>query len=155
MFRLYRNVLTIGHYSAKPFNFFVSPVVDPMFALDRTFLCQSSAMEMLCKEGMDFNRLLRHGIRYLSRDEENAIRSLEAHRMDGTRENIIIDECGEQFLSDVTYSHHPLIEMTLDWKFKIGSMILLRKSLIVAIFQLHRRITSAFCIKVYRQCFQI
>ena len=103
MFRLYRNVLTIGHYSAKPFNFFVSPVVDPMFALDRTFLCQSSAMEMLCKEGMDFNRLLRHGIRYLSRDEENAIRSLEAHRMDGTRENIIIDECGEQFLSDVTY----------------------------------------------------
>jgi CAF1 family ribonuclease len=93
-----------GHYSAKPFNFFVSPVVDPMFGFDRTFLCQSSAMEMLCKGGMDFNHLLRHGIRYLSRDEESEIRFREAHRVGGVRENIIIDKGGQNFLDNVKYS---------------------------------------------------
>ncbi len=96
-------MLTTGHYSAKPFNFFVSPVVDPMFGFDRTFLCQSSAMEMLCKEGMDFNHLIRHGIRYLSRDEEMDVRARETDRVDGVRERITIDEGGEKFLDNVRY----------------------------------------------------
>ena len=93
----------VGHYTAKPFNFFVSPVVDPMFGFDRAFLCQASAMEMLSKEGMDFNRLLRHGIRYLSRDEESHVCAREAHLTDGVRENIAVDEGGEKFLSNVKY----------------------------------------------------
>jgi poly(A)-specific ribonuclease len=93
--------ITIGGYLAKPFNFFVSPVTDPMFALDRTFLCQSSAMEMLSREGMDFNHLLRHGIRYLSRDEEKETRSTELDRVEGVREMILVDKGGEEFLSTV------------------------------------------------------
>lgn len=72
-----------------------------MFGFDRTFLCQSSAMEMLCKEGMDFNHLLRHGIRYLSREEETDIRSKEAHDMKGARAHIFIDEDGQKFLESV------------------------------------------------------
>jgi hypothetical protein len=90
-----------GYYSAKPFNFFVSPVVDPMFSLDRTFLCQSSAVDMLCRGGMDFNHLLRHGIRYLSRIEEQEIREREDTRADGPREDIHIDEGGQHFLESV------------------------------------------------------
>ena len=74
-----------------------------MFGFDRTFLCQSSAMEMLCKEGMDFNHLIRHGIRYLSRDEEMDVRARETDRVDGVRERITIDEGGEKFLDNVRY----------------------------------------------------
>jgi hypothetical protein len=93
--------LMVDYYTAKPFNFFVSPVVDPMFPLDRTFLCQASAVDMLCKGGMDFNHLLRHGIRYLSRDEEKEIRAKERDRAEGMRDEIIIDEGGEAFLVNV------------------------------------------------------
>jgi hypothetical protein len=95
--------LTLGYYTAKPYNFFVSPVVDPMFSLDRTFLCQSSALEMLCKGGMNFNHLLRHGIRYLSINEEKEIRAKEADRVDGVRDDILIDEGGQNFLNTVRY----------------------------------------------------
>ena len=83
-----------------------------MFGFDRTFLCQSSAMEMLCKEGMDFNHLVRHGIRYLSRDEEMDVRAREKDRVDGVRENIAIDEGGEKFLDNVRYFHRT-VEVTL------------------------------------------
>lgn len=93
-----------GAYIAKPFNFFVSPALDPMFGLDRTFLSQASALDMLCREGMDLNRLLRHGIRYLSRDEERRIRAKESDRAAGVREDISIDEGGEKFLARVKYT---------------------------------------------------
>jgi hypothetical protein len=79
-----------------------------MFELDRTFLCQSSALDMLCREGMDFNHLLRRGIRYLSKDEENEIRAKEMDHVDGVREEIIVDEGGQQFLESVKYFSRPL-----------------------------------------------
>ena len=69
-----------------------------MFGFDRTFLCQSSAMEMLCKEGMDFNHLVRHGIRYLSRDEEMDVRARETDRVNGVRETITLMKAGKRFL---------------------------------------------------------
>lgn len=144
----------LGHYSAKPFNFFVSPVVDPMFGFDRTFLCQSSAMEMLCKEGMDFNRLVRHGIRYLSRDEEMDIRARETDRVNGVREDIMIDVGGENFLDNARY-FHLTIEVTSGFKFKIGSRILRGRNMTFVIFQLHRHITNGFYIKLYPRCFLI
>ena len=74
-----------------------------MFPLDRSFLCQASALEMLSKGGMDFNHLLRHGIRYLSRNEEVEIRAKEIERSDGVRDEIIIDEGGQEFLDYVWY----------------------------------------------------
>lgn len=93
----------VGNYVAKPFNFFVSPALDPIFGLDRTFLCQSSAMEMLCHRGMDFNYLLRHGIQYLSRDEEKEVRARETDLTDGVREPVTIDEGGGKFLANVRF----------------------------------------------------
>ena len=73
-------LIQAGHYIARPFNFFVSPVVDPMFGIDRSVLSQASAMEMLCREGMNFNRIYRSGIRYLSIVEEAEIRQKEKGR---------------------------------------------------------------------------
>jgi hypothetical protein len=89
-----------GHYSARPFNFFVSPVTDGLFGLDRTFLSQASALEMLCSLGMDLNRVVRHGNRYLSREEEKQITENEVLRVNSVREDILIDEGGERFLAD-------------------------------------------------------
>jgi hypothetical protein len=77
----------------------VSPVIDPMFGRDRSFLCQASAIDMLCREGLDLNHLLRHGIRYLSKDEEKEIRERENELTNGAREQILIDEGGKTFLS--------------------------------------------------------
>ena len=125
-----------------------------MFGFDRTFLCQSSAMEMLCKEGMDFNHLVRHGIRYLSRDEEMDIRARETDHVNGVRENVMIDVGGEKFLDNVRY-FHLTIKVTLGWKFKVGLRILRRRNMTSVIFQLHRHITNGFYIKLYPQCFRI
>jgi hypothetical protein len=123
-----------------------------MFGFDRTFLCQSSAMEMLCKEGMDFNHLVRHGIRYLSRDEEMNVRTRETDRVNGVTEIIKIDESGERFLDNVRY-FHITIKITLDWRFKVGLRILRRTSMILLIFRLHRHITNGFSIKRCPRCF--
>ena len=125
-----------------------------MFGFDRTFLCQSSAMEMLCKEGMDFNHLVRHGIRYLSRDEETNVRAREAERLNGVREIITIDEGGEKFLDDVRY-FYLTIEVTLGWRFNVGLRIHRRRNTTFAIFRLHRHITNGSYIKLYPRCFQI
>jgi hypothetical protein len=94
-----------GHFLAKPFNFFVSPVVDPMFGFDRSFLCQASAIDMLCKGKLDFNHLFRYGIRYLSRQEERNVRKSEVDRVEGNRELAIIDEGGQKFLDQVKSSN--------------------------------------------------
>ena len=97
----------VGRFLAKPFNFFVSPMVDPIFGFDRSFLCQASAIDMLCKEKLDFNRLFRHGIRYLSRQEEKVVREAETDRVEGNRENAMIDEGGQAFLSQAKYPPPP------------------------------------------------
>jgi len=75
-------------------------------------------MEMLCREGMDFNHLLRHGIRYLSRDEESEIRAMELDRAEGVREMISIDKGGEEFLSTVRFSC-PLPPQLFKWGDKV------------------------------------
>jgi CAF1 family ribonuclease len=107
LFFLQTGVLMVGHFLAKPFNFFVSPVVDPMFGFDRSFLCQASAIDMLCKEKLDFNHLFRHGIRYLSRQEECNVRKSEVDRVEGNRELAIIDEGGQKFLDQVKSAPPP------------------------------------------------
>jgi CAF1 family ribonuclease len=89
-----------GHYVAMPFNFFISPVVDPMFHFERTFLCEASALEMLVKEGLDLNHLFRNGIHYLSRIEEKEIRHRQMARETGKRDIVVPDEAGKQFLDD-------------------------------------------------------
>ena len=105
----------VDHYIAKPFNFFVSPVIDPMFNLDRTFLCQASAIDMLCREGLDLNHLLRHGIRYLSRDEEKLIREKESELTNGLCEQILVDEGGHAFLEQCRSIHHIPNRVFLVW----------------------------------------
>ena len=92
-------------------------------------------MEMLSREGMDFNHLLRHGIRYLSRDEEREIRSTELDRVEGVREMILVDKGGEEFLSTVRYprcNRICAILTVVGRRSKSGWVILLRTSTISA-----------------------
>jgi hypothetical protein len=65
---------------------------------------------MLCREGLDLNHLLRHGIRYLSKDEEILIRERENELINGIREQILIDEGGQAFLEQCRF--FPLSPLT-------------------------------------------
>jgi hypothetical protein len=125
-----------------------------MFGLDRTFLCQSSALEMLCREGMDFNHLLRRGIRYLSKDEETEIRAKEMDRVDGVREEIIVDEGGEKFLESVKYFPFQ-VGIDVGLKSRNGWQIHRRTNTISATSQSLPRITNEFFIRAFRLCFPI
>jgi len=42
---------------------------------DKRFLCQSSSLEFLISHGFDFNKLFKHGVSYLSYDEEAKLRA--------------------------------------------------------------------------------
>lgn len=144
----------LGYYVARPFNFFVSPIVDPMFNLDRTFLSQASSLEMLLSQGMDFNRLIRYGIRYLSRSEEEEIRQNEVNRVESVRENVLIDEGGERFLAVARYTRVPNL-LIAELRYRSGLMILRRKDMILSISRCRRHIINVFYIKPCQQCFPI
>jgi CAF1 family ribonuclease len=124
-----------------------------MFGLDRTFLSQSSALEMLSREGMDFNHLLRHGIRYLSRDEETEIRTTESNREEGLNEDVIIDEGGQKFLATTKFSFYN--SSNLDLKSKNGFKILQTENMIFVILQLRVLIIKGFYINLFPLCFRI
>src|ERR1700721_3822186 len=109
---------------------------------------------MLCREGMDFNHLIRHGIRYLSCDEEKEIRAKETDRADGVREEIIIDEGGDKFLA-AARSNPIFCALMIGQKFKNGSMMDPRRNMSSAISRLHRHITRGYSINVYPRCFPI
>ena len=141
-----------GYYIARPFNFFVSPIVDSMFNLDRTFLSQASSLEMLLCQGMDFNRLIRHGIRYLSRSEEKEIRQKEINRLESVRENMLIDEGGERFLEMARYTR-VLNLLIAELRYRSGLMILRRKDMILSISRSRHHIIDVFYIKPCQQCF--
>jgi hypothetical protein len=103
---------------------------------------------------MDFNHLLRHGIRYLSKDEEKEIRAKEMDRVDGVREEIIVDEGGEKFLESVKYFPCQ-IGINVGLKSMNGWKIHLRTSTISATSESLPRITNEFFIRVFRLCFPI
>jgi len=60
-------------YSAKTFNFFVSPT--SFASLDQCFSCQASSFHFLASFGFDFNSLFNSGIPYLNRKEEMELRA--------------------------------------------------------------------------------
>lgn len=155
--------IILGHYIAKPFNFFVSPVIDPMFGMDRSFLCQASAIDMLCREGFDLNHLLRHGIRYLSKDEEKEIREKEIEMTNGVRDQILIDEGGETFLSQCRSRPSPLVlypsyGLSLVWvlitgmRSKNGLTTAAKKNTISSTSLFHHHTINVSCINPSRPC---
>nr|XP_023028571.1 poly(A)-specific ribonuclease PARN-like [Leptinotarsa decemlineata] len=79
---------------------------------DQRFLCQSSSIDFLISEGMDFNKLFREGISYLNENEKSKYEANleEAHKKksetiqsqkDGNDDNIPIPDNARPFMTDV------------------------------------------------------
>eukprot|EP00752_Nemacystus_decipiens_P005135 g4659.t1 len=61
-----------GRLEARPFNCFVVP--STKFGSDRVYSCQASSMDFLGNHGFDFQAWAAHGVPFLSRAEEEAIK---------------------------------------------------------------------------------
>jgi len=87
-------------FIATPYNFYVFP--REFKGLDRRFLCQAKCMSFLSSNHMDFNKLIKSGISYLNKQEEEYLRegitTKETEFIAGIRETIA------EFLADETRS---------------------------------------------------
>lgn len=87
----------LGVYVLRPYNMFLSPIVEERINIDRTFSFQSSglrvgtltrhqltilATEFLLGHGFDFEGPFRRGLPYLSRNEEATAIKNEKARLD-------------------------------------------------------------------------
>ena len=57
-------------YEVETFNFWISPRNPHFCVRDRTFLCQTSSLELLFKSGFSLDKCFREGITYISAAEE-------------------------------------------------------------------------------------
>ncbi|KAL4812118.1 ribonuclease H-like domain-containing protein [Aspergillus spinulosporus] len=57
-------------YTLKPYNLYLSPIIDRRLGVERNCLFQSSAIEFLLGHKFDMDALYRTGVTYVSRDEE-------------------------------------------------------------------------------------
>ena len=57
-------------YKAMPFNFYICPRPYKKIHNDVTFVCQSSCIDFLAKNGFDFNKLFHQGVSFMSPWEE-------------------------------------------------------------------------------------
>ncbi|KAF8423642.1 ribonuclease H-like domain-containing protein [Tirmania nivea] len=86
-------------YVASPVNIYVNPIVSPSLGVDRVFSLQSSTLAFLIEHGFDFNTQLRHGVSYLSREEETKVIDSWSEE-DRNREVLTIDSGSQQFADD-------------------------------------------------------
>ncbi|KAL4742383.1 ribonuclease H-like domain-containing protein [Aspergillus similis] len=57
-------------YTLKPYNVYLSPIIDRRLNVERNCLFQSSAIEFLLEHKFDMDALYRTGVTYVSREEE-------------------------------------------------------------------------------------
>lgn len=65
----------LDFYMARAYNFYINPTVFDRLGkrFDRIYSMSSKACSFLSTQGMDFGKIFRDGIRYLSKHEEDAI----------------------------------------------------------------------------------
>ncbi|KAG0296623.1 hypothetical protein BGZ98_000878 [Dissophora globulifera] len=95
----------VGGYEARPFNFPCFPSsADDAKPGERFFKCQSTSLEFLINNDFDFNKWIRHGIPYLTRQEEEIYiaRKIEKNAMfassSSTPSDIPIDDRNRDFI---------------------------------------------------------
>ncbi|KAL3467732.1 ribonuclease H-like domain-containing protein [Aspergillus heterothallicus] len=57
-------------YTLKPYNLYLSPIIDRRLEVERNWSFQSSAIEFLLENKFNMDSLYRSGVSYISRDEE-------------------------------------------------------------------------------------
>mmetsp|Transcript_54471 Transcript_54471/g.100282 ORF Transcript_54471/g.100282 Transcript_54471/m.100282 type:complete len:799 (-) Transcript_54471:194-2590(-) len=59
-------------YKLCSYNFYMFPSVDRKTGQESSFLCKASALQFNAEHGIDFNAWIRDGVRYMSREDEEA-----------------------------------------------------------------------------------
>eukprot|EP00124_Ichthyophonus_hoferi_P005601 Ihof_evm2s856 gene=Ihof_evmTU2s856 len=57
-------------YTASVFNFYTFPRPSERQGLDYQFSCQAASIDFLCTNNMDWNKVIKEGISYLTRPQE-------------------------------------------------------------------------------------
>lgn len=90
--------LTICHedtknasYTLKPFNVNLNPIIDRRLEVERGWSMQSSAIEFLLENKFSIDSILKHGVQYLSREEEKRAIANAIERRDRVATHTLID----------------------------------------------------------------
>ncbi|PYH96974.1 CAF1 family ribonuclease [Aspergillus ellipticus CBS 707.79] len=78
-------------YTLKPYNLYLSPIIDRKLDFERNWTFQSSAIEFLLDNKFSMDSLYKSGVIYLSRDEENRIMAKAIERRDRTTTHSSLD----------------------------------------------------------------
>jgi poly(A)-specific ribonuclease len=90
-------------YELKTYNFNISPILNEEMEVERVFSVQSSAAEFLLRNNFSFDLPFRHGVQYLSRDEETEAMRKATERLDRARyEDIQLTEKDTEALEFMT-----------------------------------------------------
>ncbi|MCJ1289837.1 hypothetical protein MMC34_001370 [Xylographa carneopallida] len=71
-----------GTYTARPYNFYLNPILEVKLDIERIFSFQSGAVEFLLSHGFNMQAPFTLGVPYLSREEEIAAMDMELVRQD-------------------------------------------------------------------------
>ncbi|KAL6044300.1 CAF1-domain-containing protein [Balamuthia mandrillaris] len=92
-------------YKAEPFNFYLFPKPFRKGA-EQYFLSQVSSIHFLAANGFDFNKLIYHGIPWLTREEEERQRPKQEPTSPLPPSDIVLNEKDKEFLKPI----HTMIE---------------------------------------------
>ncbi|KAJ1551977.1 hypothetical protein HK096_001752, partial [Nowakowskiella sp. JEL0078] len=87
-------------YVACPFNFYLYPRSSRKLGIERTFVVQASSFEFLQNFGFDFEKWIKTGLSYLSKEEENQVRSRFGSLASSNPEDITITDNNREFVED-------------------------------------------------------
>ncbi|MCJ1283647.1 hypothetical protein MMC26_002978 [Xylographa opegraphella] len=71
-----------GTYTARPYNFYLNPILEVKLDIERIFSFQSGAVEFLLSHGFNMQAPFTLGVPYLSREEEITAMDMELARQD-------------------------------------------------------------------------
>lgn len=80
-----------GTYILKPYNFYLSPLIDKTLDIERDCTFQSEAVQFLIGHNFRLDAIYEDGVPYLSREEERAIISQAVERRDRKATNTALD----------------------------------------------------------------
>lgn len=75
----------------KPYNVNLNPIIDRRLEVERGWSMQSSAIEFLLENKFSIDSILKHGVQYLSREEEKRAIANAIERRDRVATHTLID----------------------------------------------------------------
>ncbi|KAF7596759.1 54S ribosomal protein L17 mitochondrial [Aspergillus hancockii] len=80
-----------GKYTLRPYNLYLSPIIDRKLDVERDLCFQSSVVEFLLENNFCLNALYKDGVHYLSREEETKAMAKATERFDRKSVHAVLD----------------------------------------------------------------